>query len=156
MPDTAVFLLVEDNEDDVVFLRRAFDKCRVLNPLIVVKNAIEAMAYLEGTGRYRNRFEFPLPRLILLDLKLPGIDGFELLKWIRDQPLLRAIRVIVLTSSTLNTDVNRAYQLGANSFLVKPNDFEDLVSLTRAIKGYWIWTDEAGRRPEHHKPGVIR
>jgi CheY-like chemotaxis protein len=112
-----------------------------MNPLLVVRNGTEAMAYLEGSGRYRNRQEFPLPRIILLDIKMPGINGLEVLKWIREQPSLKGIRVIMLTSSDAVRDVNMAYQLGANSFLIKPNDFEDLVKLTGAINGYWIWTD---------------
>jgi len=158
MPDagTAVFLLVEDSQDDVTLLRRAFEKCRILNPIQVVTNGVEAMAYLEGSGRYRNRAEFPLPKLVLLDLNLPGIDGFEVLKWIHEQPELRSIRVIVLTSSNLIADVNRAYQLGAHSFLVKPNDFEDLVRLTQAIRGYWIWTDRGPQLPDVQRKGHPR
>jgi CheY-like chemotaxis protein len=141
VPETAVFLLVEDNDDDIVLLRRAFAKCRLLNPLHVVKNGAEAISYLDGVGCYRNRQEFPLPRIILLDIKMPGMNGLEVLRWIREQPHFGGIRIIMLTSSDSVRDVNAAYQLGANSFLVKPNDFEDLVSLTRAIHGYWIWTD---------------
>ena len=147
MPETAVFLLVEDNENDVALLKRAFAKSKILNPLLVVKNGVEAMAYLEGSGRYRNRQEFPLPRIILLDIKLPGINGLEVLKWIREQPSLKAIRVIMLSSSDLVRDVNTAYQLGANSFLIKPNEFDDLVTLSQAIKGYWIWTDTGPQLP---------
>jgi CheY-like chemotaxis protein len=145
VPEAAAFLIVEDNEEDVVLLKRAFEKCGLANPIQVVKNGVEAMAYLAGGGRYRNRAEFPLPKLILLDLKLPGIDGFEVLEWIRKQPEFSSIRVVVLTSSTLMSDVNKAYQLGANSFLVKPTDFDDLVSLTRAIRGYWIWIDQGAK-----------
>ena len=112
-----------------------------MNPLQVVKNGPEAIEYLQGAGRYRNRQQFPLPRIILLDIKMPGMSGLDVLKWIREQPTLRAIRVIMLTSSDSVRDVNAAYQLGANSFLVKPNDFDDLVKLTQSIQGYWIWTD---------------
>jgi CheY-like chemotaxis protein len=145
--EAAAFLLVEDNEDDIILLKRAFAKCRVLNPLKVVKNGSEAMAYLEGSGRYRDRQEFPLPRLVLLDIKMPGIDGLEVLKWIRQHPSHRSLRVIMLTSSDAIRDVNAAYQLGANSFLIKPNDFDDLVKLTQAIQGYWIWTDTGPQVP---------
>jgi CheY-like chemotaxis protein len=139
----AAFLLVEDNEDDILLFKRAFSTSNVANPLQVVKNGHEALCYLEGSGRYRNRNEFPLPSLVLLDLKLPGIDGFEVLSWIRQHPSLRTLRVIVLTSSDEIRDVNRAYQLGANSFLVKPMALEDLNRLTQAISGYWIWFDKA-------------
>jgi CheY-like chemotaxis protein len=162
MPYRAVFLLVEDNEDHVLLFKRAFSKSNVLNPLQVVRNGHEAICYLDGSGRYRNRDEFPLPALVLLDLKMPGIDGFEVLSWIRQQPSLKTLRVIVLTSSEAIRDVNRAYQLGANSFLVKPMDPEDLDRLTQAINDYWIWLDKAPEvsrpsgAPSHTKPPAPR
>jgi len=143
VPDQAVFLLVEDTEDDILLLQRSFAKNKIVNPLRVVRNGQEAILYLEGTGRYRNRAEYPFPSLVLLDLKMPGVDGFEVLTWIRQQPQFKTLRVIVLTSSDAISDVNRAYQLGANSFLVKPSDLHDLNLLTAAIRGYWIWTDQA-------------
>lgn len=158
VPAEAAFLLVEDSEDDVVLLQRSFAKNKIVNPLRVVRNGQEAILYLEGTGRYRNRAEYPLPSIILLDLKMPGIDGFEVLEWVRQQPSLRMLRIIVLTSSDAISDVNRAYQLGANSFLVKPNDLHDLNLLTAAIRGYWIWTDKApgssllGETASHRRP----
>jgi CheY-like chemotaxis protein len=145
--ESAVILLVEDNADDVLFVKRAFARNKIVNPLVVMKNGQEALLYLEGAGRYHDREKFPLPRLVLLDLKLPGIDGFEVLAWIRQRPEFRTLRVIVLTSSNAIRDVNRAYQLGANSFLVKPTDFEDLVTLTQALRGYWIFLDKAPDGP---------
>jgi CheY-like chemotaxis protein len=151
MSDQALFLLVEDNEDHVVLIRRAFAKGKVLNPVQVARNGEDAIAYLEGTGRFANRAEFPLPAVILLDLKLTGMDGFDVLRWIRQQPGLRAVRIVVLTSSSEIRDVNLAYQLGANSFLVKPVDFEDFVRVAQALQGYWLWTDkepEISRNPE--------
>lgn len=149
MSDQALFLLVEDNDDHVILIRRAFAKSKVVNPLQVVRTGEDAIAYLQGTGRFSNRAEFPLPSVILLDLKLTGIDGFEVLRWIRQQPGLRAMRVVVLTSSSEIRDVNLAYQLGANSFLVKPVDFEDFVRVTQALQGYWLWIDKA---PEISRP----
>ena len=149
MSEQALFLLVEDNEDHVVLIRRAFTKSKIVNPVQVVPNGEEAIAYLQGTGRFANRAEFPLPALILLDLKLSGMDGFDVLRWIRAQPSLQAIRVIVLTSSNAIKDVNLAYQLGANSFLIKPVDFDDFVRLTQALQGYWLWFDKA---PEVSRP----
>lgn len=142
-------MVVEDNEDHILLIRRAFSKSKVVNPLQVVRSGEDAIAYLEGVGRFSNRAEFPLPAIILLDLKLTGVDGFDVLRWIRQQPALRAIRVVVLTSSNAIRDVNLAYQLGANSFLVKPVDFEDFVSVTQALQGYWVWTDKA---PEVSRP----
>lgn len=149
MPDSAVFLLVEDNPDDVVLIRRAFHKAKVLNPLHVVTSGEEAIEYLGGTGRYAVRAEYPLPNLVLLDIKMPRVDGFEVLKWIRGQTGLRGMRVVMLTSSDEMRDVNAAYQLGANSFLVKPVDFERFVEITQAISGYWLWMDKA---PEASRP----
>jgi|SRR6185369_2017081 CheY-like chemotaxis protein len=149
MSDQALFLVVEDNEDHILLIRRAFAKSKVVNPLQVVRTGEDAIAYLEGVGRFSNRAEFPLPAVILLDLKLTGVDGFDVLRWIRQQPALRAIRVVVLTSSNAIRDVNLAYQLGANSFLVKPVDFEDFVRVTQALQGYWLWTDKA---PEVFRP----
>jgi CheY-like chemotaxis protein len=143
MQNNVAFLLIEDNEDDVALIKRAFARNKIFNPLQVVRNGHEALLYLQGAGRFRNREEFPLPKIILLDLKMPGVDGFEVLDWIRQQPEFKTLRVIVLTSSNAIQDVNRAYQLGANSFLVKPTDFEDLVTLTQALRGYWVWLDQA-------------
>jgi CheY-like chemotaxis protein len=156
MSEQALFLLVEDNEDHVVLIRRAFTKSKVVNPLQVVRNGEDAIAYLEGTGRFSNRAEFPLPALILLDLKLTGMDGFDVLRWIRQQPTLRAIRVVVLTSSNAIGDVNLAYQLGANSFLVKPVDFEDFVRVTQALQGYWLWSDKAPEVSRPHKNDTLK
>ncbi len=135
MVEAASFLLVEDNTDHVLLFKRAFERAGIINPLQVLKNAHEAICYLEGVGRYKNRTEFPLPAIILLDLKLPGISGFDLLRFIREQPGLKSLRVVVMTSSESIRDVNLAYQLGANSFLVKPVDIETFTQLVRAIQG---------------------
>jgi CheY-like chemotaxis protein len=142
-------LLAEDNENDVLLTRRAFAKANLLNPVQVVSDGDEAMAYLKGEGKYANRAEYPLPELLLLDLKMPGKNGFEVLSWIREQPTFSSLRVVVLTSSDQIRDVNRAYQLGANSFLVKPVDFENFVQVSQAVKGYWLWMS---RSPEVSRP----
>ncbi len=153
MSDQALVLLVEDNEDDIALVRRAFSKGKVVNPLQVVRTGEEALEYLVGTGRYSNRSEYSVPELILLDLKLPGIDGFQVLRWIRQQPGLKALRIVVLTSSTQIHDATIAYQAGANSFLVKPIDFDEFVNITNAIQGYWLWTSKSPEvtRPERAK-----
>lgn len=155
--DQALFLLVEDSDDDVLLIQRAFKKGNVINPLQVVRKGEDAVAYLKGEGLYANRAEYPLPSLVLLDLKLPGLDGFQVLNWIRKQPNLQAMRVVVLTSSDTIRDVNLAYQLGANSFLVKPVDFERFVEISQALKGFWLWMSEA---PEVHRlpplPAIIQ
>jgi CheY-like chemotaxis protein len=147
MSGQALFLLIEDTENDVLLIQRAFIKAKILNPVLTVNTAEEAITYLQGEGRYSNRAEFPLPALILLDLKLPGMDGFEFLRWIRKQAGLATMRVVVLTSSDLMRDVNLAYQLGANSFLVKPIDFERFVEISQALNGYWTWMSKV---PDSH------
>ena len=143
MPEQALFLLVEDSADDVLLIRRAFQKANIFNPLQVVRSGEEAILYLKGESPYSNRAEFPLPSIILLDLKLTGKDGFQVLEWIRSQPPLCRLRVIVLTSSEAIYDVDRAYKLGANSFLTKPVHFDQLTQMMQAVKGYWVWHDHA-------------
>jgi CheY-like chemotaxis protein len=149
MAEQAVFLLVEDDENDIVLIRRSFIKANVLNPLYVVRSGEEALEYLAGDGKYSNRGEYPLPGLILLDLKLGKMDGLDVLRWIRKQPGLSSLRVVILTASDDMRDVNAAYQSGANSFLIKPLDFERFVEVSQAISGYWLWLDGA---PESSRP----
>lgn len=143
MSDRALILLVEDNADDAALLRRAFIKARVMNPLHLARTGEEAIAYLGGSGKYANRSEFPVPSLVLLDLKMPGMDGFDVLRWIRQDPVLKGLRVVVLSSSDDMRDVNTAYKLGANSFLIKPADFDRFVEISQALNGYWIWLNKA-------------
>lgn len=143
MPECGVILIVEDNEIDLLRVRRAFTKAKVLNPLVSVTWGEEAIEYLKGEGRFVNRAEYPLPELVLLDLKLPGISGFQVLQWIRAQPGLKGLRVVVLTGSTSTEDINLAYQLGANSFLVKPMDFDSFIQIAGAVSGYWMWMSKA-------------
>ena len=138
MADQSVILLAEDREDDILLIRRSFTKAFITNPLLVVRDGEEVVSYLEGEGKYSNRDEFPLPDLLLLDLKMPGKDGFEVIKWLRKHPTLKTLPVVVLTSSQDIRDVNTAYQLGANSFLVKPMDFENFVEMSRFISGFWL------------------
>src|SRR5207248_11387786 len=99
--------------------------------------------YLKGDGKYGNRDEHPLPDLLLLDLKMPRMDGFQVLQWLRQQPGLSSLRVVVLTSSEDLRDVNTAYQLGANSFLVKPLEFENFVETGKMLKEYWLRISKA-------------
>jgi len=149
MPDTAVILLAEDDEDHVLLIRRAFQEARLVNPLYVVPHGEAAIAYLKGEGKYANRAEYPLPAILLLDLKMPRKNGFDVLRWIRQESGLHNLRVVVLTTSADMHDVNQAYQLGANSFLVKPADFDHLVRVIQALQGYWLWMDHA---PEVSRP----
>jgi CheY-like chemotaxis protein len=114
-----------------------------------VRDGEEAVAYLKGEGRYFDREEYPVPDLLLLDLKMPRMDGFEVLRWIRQQPGLSPLRVVMLTSSEDIRDVNVAYRLGANSFMVKPMDFENVVELGKVLRDYWLKMDKA---PEISRP----
>src|SRR5437867_8430574 len=155
MPDQAVILLAEDREDDIALIRKAFAKAYILNPLHVVRDGEEAIAYLQREGRYFNRDEYPLPDLLMLDLKMPRADGFEVLRWVRQQPGLSALRVVVLTSSQDIRDVNVAYRLGANSFMVKPMDFQHIVEMSKLLRDYWLnlsKTPETFREPKTRTP----
>ena|SRR5438045_986748 len=142
MSEQSVILLVEDAEDDILLIQKALAKGRVTHPLQIVRGGEEALAYLRGDGKYSSRAEYPLPELVLLDLKMPGMDGFEVLEWIRKHPTFRAMRVVVMTSSDEIRDVNRAYQLGANSFLVKPMDFQNYIQLGQLLQNYWLSIDK--------------
>jgi CheY-like chemotaxis protein len=149
MPERALILLAEDDEDYVHLMRQAFTRANIPNPIHVVWNGEEAIWYLKGVGKYSNRDEYPLPELLLLDIKMPRVNGFEVLKWVRQEPSLASLRVLVLTSSDELRDVNQAYQMGANSFLLKPNDFQDSVQLGRLITDFWL---KASKSPEISRP----
>jgi CheY-like chemotaxis protein len=153
MNEQAVILLVDDDSNDGTLIQRVFFRAKVLNPLVFLKSGEEAIDYLSGLGKYTNRAEYPLPALILLDIKMHGIDGLEVLRWIRTQPGLGTIRVVMLTSSDDTKDVNAAYQLGANSFLTKPVDFERFLQVAQALSGYWLWMDKA---PESFRPAASK
>jgi len=156
MRDDAVILLVEDRPDDVFLILRSFDLAGIRNPIQVVKDGEEAVGYLSGASKYSDRRAYPLPELVLLDLKLPKMDGFEVLRWIRANPDVPGLRVVVLTSSEAIQDINAAYALGANSFLVKPMDFGRFVELSGFIADNWFhWSATPSPRlgaPRQH-PG---
>ena len=136
--DQPIILIAEDREDDILVITKAFEKTGSRIPLQFVRDGEEVVNYLAGTGKYSNRLEYPVPALLLLDLKMPRLDGFEVLRWIRQQPTLAQLRVVVLTSSNELRDVNKAYSLGAHSFLVKPTDFELTVGLASVLEHYWV------------------
>src|ERR1051325_3305914 len=131
-------LLVEDDANDVFFMKRAMKLAGVLNPVRVASDGRQAIHYLAGTGEYCDRTRFPLPSLVLLDLKLPHVMGLDVLKWIREQPELKTVIVLVFTSSSLPPDISKAYFLGANSYLVKPSSAAELPEMVRIIKRYWL------------------
>lgn len=131
-------LLVEDKSDDVLLIRRAWGKAGIANPLQAVTDGDQAVAYLAGEGSYADRKQYALPVLVLLDLKLPCRSGLEVLEWVRQQPGLRRLPVVVLTSSQESSDINRAYDLGANSYLVKPVEFAPLLEMMKTFAPYWL------------------
>lgn len=137
-------LLAEDDPNDVLLIQRAFAKAGLKDVVKIVRDGDQAIDYLSGRGPYADREKYPLPYLLLLDLKMPGTDGFEVLQWLRGEPDLRRLLVVVLTSSNLQADVDRAYELGANSYLVKPVEFDEMVNLIQRFEAYWT---EINRTP---------
>ena|SRR5436190_2997702 len=137
MNNEPIILLAEDREDDVILVQRAFKRAGFDIPLRVVRDGEEAIRYLSGAAQYADRNRYPIPSLVLLDLKLPLKDGFEVLRWLKEQPDLKHVPVIVLTLSNRIRDVNQAYALGAYSFLVKSTDFEDAPAFSQSLAYYW-------------------
>jgi CheY-like chemotaxis protein len=131
-------LLVENNSDDARLVELAFERAEVTHSLMVLTKALDAMDYLRGKGRYAERCRFPLPKLILLDLGMPGVSGFAMLEQLQMDPVLRGLPVTVLSGSNYLRDVNRAYQLGAKSFLVKPSDFEAFSAAIKETLDFWL------------------
>jgi CheY-like chemotaxis protein len=131
-------LLVEDNPGDVLLFQRAYRKAQVAYPLQVINDGQAAIDYLQGAAPYNERRHFPMPSLVLLDLKLPRKSGHEVLAWIRSQAALRRLPVVILSSSNQQIDVDRAYDLTINSYLVKPATSTALLELVRLIEQYWL------------------
>ncbi len=137
MLDQVPILLAEDDRNDIALMRRAFAEAAIPNPLMVVSNGREVVEYLAGKGGYADREKFPLPGLMLLDLKMPWMDGFDVLSWLRRQPEFEALPVVLLTSSKLQPDVVQS-RLGAYDYRVKPHDFADLVRLLTDVRKCWL------------------
>jgi CheY-like chemotaxis protein len=131
-------LLAEDEQNDVLLIQRAFQRAQLLNPIRVVSDGHEAISYLRGDGKYADRHEFPLPALVLLDLKMPRLGGFDVISWVREQPNLKRLPLVVLTSSREGPDIDRAYELGANTYLVKPVEFDGLMDMMKHLSLYWF------------------
>jgi DNA-binding response OmpR family regulator len=131
-------LVVEDNSTDALMIHRAFKKANITAALEVVADGDEAVAYLAGQGNYADRTRHPWPVLVLLDLKLPRRSGLEVLQWRRGQTEPARVPVVVLTSSRESEDIRRAYDAGANSYLVKPVDFDPLLEMVRSLGLFWL------------------
>lgn len=136
-------LLVEDEPNDVFLIERAFRKCDAQHVLYSVGDGEQAIAYLSGIREFEDRSKYPIPSVVLLDLKLPKRSGLEVLAWLRTRnDSMRRLPVVILTSSKQTSDINRAYELGANSYLVKPVAFDGLLDLVKAFNGYWTRFNE--------------
>jgi CheY-like chemotaxis protein len=138
MNNPAHILLIEDNRMDVELTLNAFKEARIANTIQVARNGQEGLDYLFGRGEFADRQKYPLPYLILLDLKMPRVDGFEVLRQVKAAPILKRIPVIILTSSKEEGDRALSYDTGANSYLVKPVSFEGFAEVVRQINGYWL------------------
>src|SRR5438105_3023790 len=141
-PMNGTVLIIEDEENDAFFLKTALKKAGILNPIQVVENGRLALDYLSGMGEFEDRKNFPLPSVIFLDLKLPQVNGLEILKWIREERSLPSMVVVVLTSSSLDEDIDRAYRLGANSYVVKPSSRDKLIAIVKDFGNWWFKHNE--------------
>jgi CheY-like chemotaxis protein len=162
MPKT--ILLVEDNDDDVFLITRAFKNVGLVTPMVRATDGQDAIDYLSGKDIYADRVKFPLPSLVLLDIKMPFLSGLEVLRWIRGQGFLATLPVIMFTTSSQECDVRSAYGSGANAFLVKPARLEECTSIAAVIKQFWIDAniappiepaDNLPQPEEHPVPNVL-
>ena len=142
MEKNAHILLVEDNRMDIELTLDAFKEARLKNTIQVAQNGEEALDYLFGRGKYSDRETYPLPNLVLLDLKLPRVDGFEVLRQIKSAPILKRLPVVILTSSIEEQDLIKSYSLGANSYIRKPVDFSQFVEAVHQLGMYWLVLNE--------------
>lgn len=138
----ATILHVEDDSNDALLFNHACKKAELTFELHTVTDGEEAISYLRGDADFSDRLRFPLPQLMILDLKMPRVNGFDVLQWVRSTDGLKQLPIVVLSSSNHQGDVQRAYALGANSFLVKPVSFEALIDLAKSIQGYWLMTNQ--------------
>jgi CheY-like chemotaxis protein len=133
-----VILLADDDPNDRFLIRRAFQKLGIMNPLFEVHDGAAAIAYLSGEGQYGDRRLFPFPGILLLDLQMPRVDGLEVLEWVRSKLTVPGLLIVVLSRNDELRQVNRAYALGANSFLTKPGSEQELEGLISSFRDYWI------------------
>ena len=130
-------LLVEDDLNDIFLVKRAFKLARLETPLQVVTDGEEAIRYLRGEGRYADRSAYPVPKLVVMDIKMPRLTGFEVLEKVKQDGPLRRIPIVIVSSSDRLEDINRAYELGANAYMVKPMDYRSVEHLFESITHYW-------------------
>ena len=140
-----IILLVEDCPDDLGLLRRFFSKAGLRNPLQSVPDGVEAMAYLLGRAQYADRKTYPEPNILLIDINMPRINGLELMSWLRTQPDFEHLVVIALSGSAEQEEIDRAYQMGANSYLLKPSGGAELEKVISAFYQYWVCSNHLPR-----------
>ena len=133
----SIILHVDDDPNDRLLVKNAIQMTKTGVQVVFASDGTEAIDYLSGTGVYNDRERYPLPSLVLLDLKMPRQNGFEVLSWVRSQPTLKRLPIVIFTSSKHGEDMGRAYDSGANSYLVKPVTFNELVELARGLLNYW-------------------
>ncbi len=134
----SLILYMEDEENDVMMLQFALKRLGISNPFKALKNGEEALAYLKGTGQYGDRTQYPIPGLILLDMNIPRVSGMKVLEWIRQQSQFASLPVVIYTSSELPAEIEKARQLGANDYIVKPSGMEKIMSAVQKIKDRWL------------------
>jgi two-component system response regulator len=144
--ENKTILLVEDNPDDVALTMRAFKRSHLMNPLVVVRDGVEALDFLFARGAYANRATAPLPTLVILDLKLPKLDGLGVLKTLRADARTALLPTVILTSSKEEQDVVASYSFGANSYVRKPVDFIEFVEAVKVLGLYWLALNESPPR----------
>lgn len=145
----SIILLVEDNVDDVDLTLRALERNKIKNEVVVAHDGVEALDYLFGTGEYVGRDVSITPQVVLLDLKLPKIDGLEVLKRIREDERTKLLPVVIMTSSNEETDIIGGYSLGANSYIRKPVDFNSFTEAVRQLGLYWLLLNEIPHIPRN-------
>ena len=138
MSEYGHILVAEDDPTDAYFFERAFRRAGLPVTLHFVRDGQEVLDYLQGEGQFADRTRYPLPQLLLLDLKMPRLDGFDVLEWVRKQPGMSGVLIVIFSSSEEPRDINRAYGLGANSYLVKPHSMAELTALVGQFKKYWL------------------
>jgi CheY-like chemotaxis protein len=137
-PTLPPILAAEDEKSDALILKLAFERAKLPNPLVMVRDGQEAVDYLSGHGPYADRSAYPLPALVVIDLKMPRLSGFDVLTWLTTQPAFQQLPVVVLSSSADESDMKQARQLGARDYFVKPHSFDRLIDLAVQMQARWL------------------
>jgi CheY-like chemotaxis protein len=147
MDGSGLVLIAEDNSEDMLLLKKALEKAGVKAQTQFVRDGEEVLLYLQGLGVYSNRDAYPIPNMIILDIKMPKRSGLEVLQWLSEHREFAVVPTVVLSSSNLESDVRKAYHLGANTYFVKPSSFDELVNTVKALQLYWAKAQKVRARP---------